>query len=41
VLSVKQRVLTSELKAAKAFVGRMRNVDEPAKLAALLARLNA
>ena len=41
VLSVKQRVLTSDLKAAKAFVARMRNVDEPAKLAALLAKLNA
>jgi phosphotransferase system enzyme I (PtsI) len=41
VLSVKQRVLTSDLKAAKAFVARMRNVDEPAKLAALLVKLNA
>ena len=41
VLSVKQRVLTSDLRAAKTLVARMRNVDEPAKLAALLTRLNA
>jgi phosphotransferase system enzyme I (PtsI) len=41
VLSVKQRVLTSELQAAKALVARMRKTDEPAKLAALLAKLNA
>ncbi len=41
ILSVKQRVLTSDLQAAKALVARMRNVDEPAKLAALMAKLNA
>ena len=41
VLSVKQRVLTSGLQTAKAIVARMRNVDEPSKLAALLAKLNA
>jgi phosphotransferase system enzyme I (PtsI) len=40
ILSVKQRVLTSELQAAKTLVARMRNVDEPAKLASLLNRLN-
>ncbi|HTS22427.1 MAG TPA: phosphoenolpyruvate--protein phosphotransferase [Casimicrobiaceae bacterium] len=41
VLAVKQRVLTSELAAARAIVARMRRTDEPAKLVALLARLNA
>ena len=40
ILSVKQRVLTSELQAAKTLVARMRNVDEPAKLSSLLNRLN-
>jgi phosphoenolpyruvate-protein phosphotransferase (PTS system enzyme I) len=41
ILTVKQRVLTSELQASKAFASRMRNVDEPARLAALLTKLNA
>jgi phosphotransferase system enzyme I (PtsI) len=40
VLSVKQRVLKSEVQSCKAIVARMRNVDEPAKLSALLAKLN-
>jgi phosphoenolpyruvate-protein phosphotransferase (PTS system enzyme I) len=41
VLSVKQRVLTSDVQACKTIVARMRNVDEPARLTALLAKLNA
>ena len=41
VLSVKQRVLTSEVQACRTVVSRMRNVDEPARLAALLQKLNA
>jgi phosphotransferase system enzyme I (PtsI) len=41
VLSVKQRVLKSDVQACKAVVARMRNVDEPARLTALLAKLNA
>ena len=41
LLSVKQRVLKSDMRSAKALVARMRSVDEPAKLAALLDRLNA
>jgi phosphoenolpyruvate-protein phosphotransferase (PTS system enzyme I) len=41
LLSVKQRVLTSDVNEAKAFVARMRRTDEPAKLAALLGKLNA
>src|SRR5690348_16154505 len=41
VLSVKQRILTSELQSAKALVARMRKTDEPARLVALLAKLNA
>jgi phosphoenolpyruvate-protein phosphotransferase (PTS system enzyme I) len=41
VLSVKQRVLTSDVQACKTIVARMRNVDEPARLSALLAKLNA
>jgi len=41
VLSVKQRVLTSDVRSCKTIVARMRNVDEPAKLSALLEKLNA
>jgi phosphoenolpyruvate-protein phosphotransferase (PTS system enzyme I) len=40
VLSVKQRVLKSDVQACKTIVARMRNVDEPAKLLALLTKLN-
>jgi len=40
VLSVKQRVLTSDVRSCKALFARMRNVDEPAKLSALLQKLN-
>ncbi len=41
LLSVKQRVLTSEAAIAKAFAGRMRRIDDPRRLVALLDRLNA
>ena len=40
LLSIKQRVLTSEVVASKSFVGRMRRTDDPTKLVALLAKLN-
>ena len=40
LLAVKQRVLGSDAGAAKAIVERMRRTDEPAKLAALLEKLN-
>jgi phosphotransferase system enzyme I (PtsI) len=39
--AVKQRVLTSDAGAVKAAVDRMRRTDSPAKLAALLEKLNA
>ena len=41
LLSVKQRVLGSDVGAAKSIVERMRRTDEPAKIRALLDRLNA
>jgi phosphotransferase system enzyme I (PtsI) len=41
LLTVKQRVLTTEVARAKPVVDRMRRVDDPAKLAALLDKLNA
>jgi phosphoenolpyruvate-protein phosphotransferase (PTS system enzyme I) len=41
LLTVKQRVLTSDAGEAKSFVARIRRTDEPAKLTALLAKLNA
>jgi phosphotransferase system enzyme I (PtsI) len=41
LLTVKQRVLTSDIGEAKPFVQRMRRTDEPAKLTALLGKLNA
>ncbi len=40
LLTIKQRVLTSDLAEAKAFVARMRRTDEPVKLTALLSKLN-
>jgi phosphotransferase system enzyme I (PtsI) len=40
LLAVKQRVLGSDAGAAKLIVERMRRTDEPAKLAALLEKLN-
>ena len=41
LLSVKQRVLQSDVGAAKAFVERIRRADEPRKVVALLEKLNA
>ncbi len=41
LLSVKQRVLTSEAATARAFAERMRRVDDPSRLVALLDKLNA
>jgi len=41
LLSVKQRVLTTEVASAKPVVDRMRRQDDPQKLAALLDKLNA
>jgi hypothetical protein len=41
LLSVKQRVLTSEATAAKTFTDRMRRVDDPGRLVSLLDKLNA
>jgi phosphotransferase system enzyme I (PtsI) len=41
LLTVKQRVLTTEVARAKPVVDRMRRVDDPTKLAALLDKLNA
>src|SRR5438552_2221285 len=41
LLSIKQRVLASDIGVAKPIVGRMRRTDEPAKLVALLEKLNA
>jgi phosphotransferase system enzyme I (PtsI) len=41
LLSIKQRVLTAEVAEAKTFVDRMRRVDDPAKLASMLEKLNA
>ena len=40
LLTIKQRVLTSDLAEAKAFVARMRRTDEPVKLTALVSKLN-
>jgi phosphotransferase system enzyme I (PtsI) len=40
LLAIKQRVLTSDMDEAKAFVARMRRTDEPVKLTALLSKLN-
>jgi phosphotransferase system enzyme I (PtsI) len=41
LLTVKQRVLASDIGVAKPIVQRMRRTDEPAKLVALLEKLNA
>jgi phosphotransferase system enzyme I (PtsI) len=41
LLTVKQRVLTSDVREILPIVARMRRSDEPARLAALLDRLNA
>ena len=41
LLTVKQRVLTSEVAAIKPVVDRMRRVDDPAKMMQLLEKLNA
>jgi phosphoenolpyruvate-protein phosphotransferase (PTS system enzyme I) len=41
LLTIKQRVLTSEVAALMQFVARMRRTDDPAKLVALLDKLNA
>ena len=41
LLAVKQRVLTSDVPRDHAIVDRMRRTDEPAKLLALLEKLNA
>src|SRR5205823_4175512 len=40
LLSVKQCVLTTDVKALAPIIARMRRLDDPAKLAALLERLN-
>jgi phosphotransferase system enzyme I (PtsI) len=41
LLTIKQRVLASDIGRAKPIVARMRRADEPAKLVALLEKLNA
>ncbi len=41
LLNIKQRVLTSDVGALSPIVARMRRSDDPAKLVAQLARLNA
>jgi phosphotransferase system enzyme I (PtsI) len=41
LLSVKQRVLTSEAATARAFAARMRRTDDPSRLVGLLDKLNA
>jgi phosphotransferase system enzyme I (PtsI) len=41
LLSVKQRVLTTEVAAAKNLVDRIRRADSPSKIAALVDKLNA
>ena len=41
LLTVKQRVLTSNIGLSRPIVERMRRTDEPARLLALLAKLNA
>ncbi len=40
LLTIKQRVLTTEVAALAQFVARMRKTDDPAKLVALLEKLN-
>jgi len=41
LLTIKQRVLSSDAAGAKHLANRMRRTDEPVKLAALLDKLNA
>ena len=41
LLSIQQRVLTSEAAPARTFAERMRRTDDPARLVALLDKLNA
>jgi phosphotransferase system enzyme I (PtsI) len=41
LLAIKQRVLTTAIAASKPYVDRMRRTDDPAKLFALLDKLNA
>ena len=41
LLTIKQRVLQSEVRAAKAVVERIRRADDPRKIGALLEKLNA
>ena len=41
LLSVKQRVLTSEAATARAFAARMRRVEDPSRIVSLLDKLNA
>jgi phosphotransferase system enzyme I (PtsI) len=41
LLSIKQRVLTTEVAASKPLIERIRRADDPAKVVALLERLNA
>ena len=41
VLTVKQRVLTSEVASVKPHVDRIRRADDPLKVLAILERLNA
>ena len=41
LLTVKQRVLTSEVASAKPHVDRIRRADDPLKVAEILERLNA
>jgi len=41
LLTIKQRVLSSDVPSARRVVDRMRRIDEPAKLVSLLERLNA
>jgi phosphotransferase system enzyme I (PtsI) len=40
LLTIKQRVLTTEIAATKPYIDRMRRTDDPAKLVALLDKLN-
>lgn len=41
LLAVKQRVLTSDIATVRALVARMRRSDDPARIAALVDRINA
>ena len=41
LLTIKQRVLTTNVAEIEAIVDRMRRIDDPARLSALLEKLNA